>query len=775
MNKLHRFVMIMIASVLVVSIGSCQNELDESGDTDPLPDDVIEEYIADGFVPVDWGQAELEEFDKETGKVVMAMAEEDIPAFEAGSSMLVDNGSETYIRRVTGVEVDGGRVTLETVQGDMSDIFRNVAFELSGELTGRLMSRGGDGRYQFYPEEIRTKDAGGRQQTWLASRAGDSFLGEYVYEQSIDYSGTVMFELDATTVGFEDCHLNMNLCPSLYLDFGEREVKDSTAVEKVLKKGRLRDFGCSFEGTADWALVPEVFYGHEVSVANTKTLKDVFPELSMRFVVFGVPVWVTIGTDIVAEMSGEANAAVSVTGGAKGVLNGKLGFNVHDIGGSSSFEPVSELKEERAEPVPLTVSAEGCVESALYLYPQLRVKLYSVLGPTVALGNGLEAKCGLGMQNEAMMRYAELDYFTKLRCSLDYKILWMENNIGGKKEWTLDSLNLYKEPASLEFVPSEGKSVNVGDKINATFRVNAMWQEEEHRPAGEGYYVYCEAENVSEPWSVTDENGEVTVEWTPKSVDEKLIAVVYGEDFEEVARDTADIVVNGKKIKRMVRRNGSTILHEYDFQYDEQGRLSRITAYGHDSYEGKIDYTTFAYADDHVAVDELYCDAGVQESHTVIIHLDENGRATRSDVSHDDYYVYSYDAGGYLSEIEESYGVNRLTVVNGNLISVNRCGGDGDWDWISELTYGDAPNNTNIDLFYFVCFGDLLNERQAMYLGLTGRRFKDLPTGITNADSNSNSNSANEFSYVVNDEGNVICIIEDLDEYSLSWDIYYEE
>ena len=82
MNELHRFVMIMIAVLLAVSIGSCQNGLDESGDTGSLPEDVIKEYIADGFVPMDWGQAELEEFDKETGKVVMSMVEEDIPAFE---------------------------------------------------------------------------------------------------------------------------------------------------------------------------------------------------------------------------------------------------------------------------------------------------------------------------------------------------------------------------------------------------------------------------------------------------------------------------------------------------------------------------------------------------------------------------------------------------------------------------------------------------------------------------------------------------------------------
>ena len=754
-----------VAVLLAAGVWACEDDPEEPGVVDELPEGMVEEYVAEGFVPVDWERTELEEFDEATGRVVMETAEGSVPVFEAGNSLVVDDGTEAYIRRVTAVEMEGGRVMLETEQGDMGDVFRNVAFVLSGELTGRAMSRSADGCLRFHPVSVTTRDAEGVSRTWEASRSGELVAGDSVYERSWDYSGETLFELGGASVVFEDCHLSMRLLPYLYFDFGEREVKDSVGLGKAFMKGWLRDFECCFDGTVDWALVPTFAYTQEFSAEKEKTLENVLPEMTMRFMVFGVPVVVTIGTDLVGEVSCKANASVSVTGGIEGELVGRLGFGVRNIGGGASLEPIGELEENRAELVPLTITAQGSAEGTLYVYPQWRVKLYSVLGPTVALGNGLEAECGWGMMNEVVERHAGLDFLTKLRCSLDYKVLIWKGTIGKQGEWTLDSTALYETPAALEFVPGGEESVDVGDTVSATFRVDAAWFESEGRPVGEDYYVYYETENVSEPWSVTDGEGMVTVDWSPQSVDEKLVAVVYGKDFEVVVRDTADIVVKGKRVSRIVRRCDDGFLTNYSFSYDEEGRLERIVTENWNI--GTTDRTTFTYAEDHVTVRESYTDAGVADSYTVTIQLDENGRATESEVSHGEHYSYSYDEDGYLSNVEW-YGNNRLTVVDGDLTHVRRDG------YSNSITVGNALNNANIDLYYFVCFWDFVDDSQAMYLGLTGRRFKHLPSRITNSDHDGDTPLV--LSYSVDEDGNVTCITErsvGVDGY-YAFDIYYE-
>lgn len=761
--------MALLAALLAAGEWACRDEAEEpAGGGAEWPEGMVEEYMAEGFVPVDWERTELVEFDEAKGRVVMETAEGEAPVFEAGNSLVVDDGTEACIRRVTSVETEGGRVTLETEQGNMEDVFRNVEFELSGELTGRAMSRSADGRPRFHPVSVTVRGADGVTRTWEASRSSEFIAGDSVFERKLDWSGKTLFEAGAVTVGLEDCHLDMSFCPRLYFNFGEREVEDSTGFAKAVVKGWLRDFECSFEGTVDWAVVPSFAYSREFSMEDDRTWEDVLPEMNMRFLVFGVPVWVTVGTDLVAEAGCEASASVELTGGVKGTLAGKLGFGVRNIGKGASLEPISELSGNAAEPVLPVLTAQGSAEASLYVYPQFRVKLYKVLGPTVGFGEGLEAECGWGMRNEVVERHAGLDWLSKLRCSLDYKVLCFEGSIGEEIERTLDSTGLYETPSALEFVPGEEKSVDVGDTVTATFRVNATWFEREAQAVGEGYHVYFEAENVSEPQAVTGEDGMVTVDWWPQSTDEQLVAVVYGKDFEEVARDTADIEVNGKRVSRIVRRNGPGVLNEFTFEYDEEGRLLEITSNNYNV--GTVDHTRFSYAKDQVTVEESYVDGETPESYTVTIHLDENGRATESDVSYGESSSYAYDAEGYLSSVREYGYTNRLTVTNGNLERVN-------WGigYSTPFSVGTVPNNANIDLFYFICFTEISDWYQAFYLGLAGRRFKNLPTQITNG--NSDGDAPRHYSYRVDEENYVTSITESYENqgYDISFDIYYEE
>ena len=771
MKRIFDFKTALLAVFMVMGTWACQDDPEGPGEDEPgVPEEVTEEYLADGFVAVDWEQTTLNRFDTETGQVVLEAREGEMPVFEAGSSLVVDDGEEAYIRRVTGCEVEEQRVTLETVQGDMTDVFRNVSFELSGELTGRTMSRGEGGCYRFYPVSVEKVGTDGQTTRWEASRANEFLSGDAYYEASMNYTDSTLMELGLAKIWWKDCHWNIRLMPYLRFDFGETEVKDSSEVEaSARKKGWLREMECRFDGSLEWALVPCFSFMEKFSAGETVVMEDVAPELRVRFVVFGIPVTLKIGTDLVAEASCEANASVDVYGGAKGKLEGQLGFRVTNDGASIKLEPVKEVEGNAAEGVPLAISAQGNAAATLAFYPRLRVKLYSVLGPSVSFYHGIEPECGWGVQKDIEARYGGIYYASRLKCSLDYEILGHEGSVGKEMAVDLWGVNLYEEPASVEFVDSgETKNrVNVGETVSATFQVNASWLEQMEQPAGEGYRVYYLTENVNEQGTPTDENGQATVEWTPREEEERLIAVVYGKDFEEVARDTADITVNGVKVAKITRRNGGgELLNDYTFRYDEEGRLMRIAAENYNTET--TDYTEFTYGDGTVSVKEEYEEGEAWDSYTVSIALDEDGRATGCEVSYGESCRFSYDANGFISSVFYYYGTDGFTVEDGELTGVQREDGD------VEVTPGTVANNANIDLFYFACFTDLLEHNQAFYLGLTGERFKHLPGQIANADSAEDGLTL--FSYEVNEKGRVTSITKNfVDEgYSTTYNIYYE-
>lgn len=771
MKGLLGFKTVLLIALITTATWACQDDPGEpdNGNTG-LPEGMVKEYLAEGFVAVNWEQTKLNSFDAETGKVVMEVTEGEVPVFKVGNSIVVDNGEEAYIRRVTGSKIEGQQVTLETEQGNMADVFRNVSFELSGELTGRTMSRGQRGCYRFFPVSVEKIEADGRTTRWEASRATEFLSGNAFYEKSLNYKDSTLIELAKAKIWWKDCHWNIKMMPYLRFDFGETEVKDSTELEaSVRKKGWLRELECRFDGALEWALVPCFSYMEEFKARETRVLKDVAPELHVRFIVFGIPVTMKIGTDLVAEAGCEANASIDVYGGAKGELEGKLGFRVTNNGASTQLESVVQVEGNAAEGVPLVLSAQGNMAATLAFYPRFRVKLYSVLGPTMSFYNGITPECGWGIQNDIEARYGNIDYDSRLKCSLDYEILGHEGSVGKELNVDLWSVNLYEKPASVEFVDSEDTKnrVNVGETVNATFQVNASWLERMEQPAGEGHRVYYLTENVNEQGIMTDENGQVTVEWTPREEKERLIAVVYGKNFEEVARDTADITVNGIKVTKIARWNDSgELLNDYTFGYDEEGRLMRISVENYNT--GTTAYSEFTYDDEMVTVKEEYEDGGAWDSHTVRIALDAGGRATECEVSYGESCSFSYDANGYLSGIS-FYGIDRLTVEDGELTGVQREDGEH-----VEVTPGKVANNANIDLFHFACFTDLLEHNQALYLGLTGERFKHLPTRIANADSA--NDGITQFSYEMNEKGRVTSITKTfVDEgYSTTYTIYYE-
>lgn len=77
------------------------------------------------FVPIDWEQTELRDFDAENGEVTLAFGGNgEVPRFDAGRSvMVIETDTSAHIRRVMQSEADGSTVRLQTVQANMTELF----------------------------------------------------------------------------------------------------------------------------------------------------------------------------------------------------------------------------------------------------------------------------------------------------------------------------------------------------------------------------------------------------------------------------------------------------------------------------------------------------------------------------------------------------------------------------------------------------------------------------------------------------------------------------
>ena len=799
MKKIRLYWFVAAAMLAAAGLAGCGDDEEPTIQEEPGLS-AVEEYLAEGYVPIDWERVRVESYDSTAGRVVLAVEDGEIPAFQEGSSMVVDQGMETYIRRVKEVKVEGNRVTLETGQGTMADVFRNVKFELSGELSGETVSRGTDGTLRFHPVEIEVVSKDGSKTRWEASRANKPVAGEMAYEAMIDLTGETLFELGKNAkIWWKECYLRANMLPYLYFDFGETEVRDSMGLEKTIKKGVLRNLGCWFEGTVDWAAVPCFSCEGEIDESDSYVYKDLVKEIRIRFAPFGIPLMISIGTDFVVDMSYKMDAALEVYGGVKGSWSRRVGFDFHYEYDTPSMMNIDDMMGQQYETVPLTINAQGEMEAELMAYPRFRVKLYGMVGPTVSLCSSLATECGLGYWEGLGMSYAGLWYTPKLMCSLDYDIFGWKGSLL-PMEWALPSLDLYRVPAEVKFVSADKEQVETGETTEVTFQVNARFLGENYTAVGAGYPVHFNTTNVEPSSAVTNNLGQVTVAWTPRSGNEELVAMVYGKEYAVAASDTAEVEVRMTRriseIRAKTNENNWEII--YVFEYDGEGRVSEITEierlgfYPYD--EETRGYDMLRYPANSLVV---YNKNG-EVTHTYEL---ENGRAVRmlkefhngihtQTVSEFDY------TNGYLTHIADEYREDGeiwykyevdYTVENG-------CYTKGSGSYMErhingstetvpaeyKMTASDVENNMTLDLYdFFYCFDE--NFTYGYLGGIFGLRQKYLLKSIENLHDGVLYERC-EYSYQVDENGYITKVEEkmyggDGGDYGPSttiWTIIYE-
>lgn len=486
--------------------------------------------ISENYVPIDWdeGGRSVSVADTATGKFIMNIDPEEAKKLKVGTLVTIDVDSTIFLRKIKSVKVNGGKVELETKQGDFGELFAGSQFELCYGIYDQesidsayaalpeeepdWFSRGAadqrkewfeedpmplpKNRIKIYPSRYRYYDE--ETGKWVkapmdATRAvdirfklgGDNLINFPFAEDGAKFKG-MDFSAGVKAGITIDLGVGMSLfadVPGDYRESSESEMSEKEWSELNDCKWKPMFF---FDPVIDWNATVYSTLSKEFQTKDTEVTKAV--KLGTFEFLVGVPPFVV---PIVI------TNAIGLTTLAKGKVEGGLEFSV---GGHGQFKTPkyigavlrkNDLKgvsggggwTYTAKKATVTVSAGASFNWAFG--PEVRSSLYGVVGPTFQVRPNLNFQIAAGAGTAI-----GLDAFTNGLGNLDAFITWNSNvdlsaaaNIGlragipGIKEGGLKTkdikfgpeLRIIQMPSGVSDV--SGNTYHAGQKYVSKFQV----------------------------------------------------------------------------------------------------------------------------------------------------------------------------------------------------------------------------------------------------------------------------------------------------------------
>lgn len=520
MRKLQLCLVNLLAVMFLAFAVSCEDEKNKPGDDPDTPSpEELQEIISPQYVSVDWNTADVLMCDTITGKYVMTKTAE-TSQIAPGSVVVLDMDTTGIIICVTEVVDNTNEVNVKAERGTIADIFANIDFTLSTSTEAESRSKN-----VFYPEKIICRDSTGR----LLSRTSFS---KPIWEWGENFDGTTLFQNSAAHLYFREANMSASVDLNMYFNFGQRTVIGTINEAWNKYRAQMLEVEATLDGewNANFILQADVSGSYTFDKGEDLVKHNILSPKSIKFVVYGVPVWIDLSADLYRHVKLTCEGEASAYAGVRNHITGKFGFNWTQQSGMSK---VSELGSD-TEIIYPTITGKGRVDAKAWLYPRLRMTLYGLIGPSFDIKPyvGTEARGGF----KQTMSSSSSDFFAwSLRnyCGVDINaglslMFWNYE----KKRYALGDINvidkdLYKSPYSIELGSAPDK-VKVGEVATISFVVkdyDYIFGQSTVTPLSQ--IVKFEGDGtLSSNYGITS-NGTVSVTWKPSGKNDKLYATLY--------------------------------------------------------------------------------------------------------------------------------------------------------------------------------------------------------------------------------------------------------
>lgn len=491
-------------------------------------------HVSPNYTSVDWEDTEVYESNPEEGTFSFESTE-DTRKIELGSVLAIDEGTKGYIVIVTGVEKSGDKVTVTTEQGSLCDIFHDCEMTLSSDGNEAITRYAGDA--VITPERVFMDGKDITGQVLTKASTSEYPITHNLWNWNGNYDNIELFSSSNAKVYLEEANFSASLDVVIHLSFGNRNAVVAAANAFRHYRSKALWVNASVKGN----LVTNL--GIKADVSGNATIKsdedelwkhNVFKPIDMKFVIQGVPVFVSLSADLFRGASLNLEGNMTYHTATHNKAEGSVGFEWQQSG---TISPIHSMKMSNELVYP-TVIGKGNITGKTWLYPRVHLSLYNVIGPSFDIKPYLGCDVCGGFREQLMS--SSQDYCTwQLRCfagldvsaGLSLKFMNYETNHFDIGTIHITEKDLYRSPTRIEFYASDRDKVQRGVKNKVSFMVydtNVLVGKEVTTPLS--HLVKFEAPGtLSSKYGIV-KNGIVSVEWTPANNEDKLTAVLYNAD-----------------------------------------------------------------------------------------------------------------------------------------------------------------------------------------------------------------------------------------------------
>jgi hypothetical protein len=463
-----------------------------------------------GYVAIDWEQdITSQTFDVTSGDVEIDF-KSNVPPLKKNDVLIVpDKSGEYHIRLVSSVTQtkEGGTLSVKTTEGKMGHLFKNCKFTLSTE--SGVKTRSPFDRI-YTPSRLEIFNGHQYIPVYDITKAPEQMSKEiFKWEKNLD--GTSLLEHGPLNLSWEQCNFDVGLKGTFEFDFGE------IPWEKA-GMGDLQRLSIFVEGEFNMNLALKIAATASAEASKEFTLMDDIVKARFTFMVGAVPVYISVSSDLMAELSAEAEGEVSITGGVSTGMAAKFGVEWDKESGG---KPIYEV-DRKLELISPTVDAHAHLEGNIYTYPSIEIALYSVLCPTINPKPYIKAAADARFVDKFLGWNAGLSAGLDLELALNLDLFFIEEKLVEIEPINIFDLPLVALPDELTLKTETPTQMTIGEKKDIKYHATHKNHLTGTNYNGAGLLVHFEAEGgtLDKEYAYTDRDGNVEVSFTLKSMEE---------------------------------------------------------------------------------------------------------------------------------------------------------------------------------------------------------------------------------------------------------------
>lgn len=478
-----------------------------------------------GAIKTDYADLRLEDagtsvtYSPATGALTVTYDGTTPPDVGAGQAVVLNAEHGYDIRVVESASVSGSTLSLQTSEGNMTDLFKNTSFTLA--TSGTTDTRSVDGRRRITPSEVGYFDVEGTYHKTYDSSGmtkGELWQNEdELWSFHTDFNGTTIAQGSAGRLYWDTCSFDAGLNGEFTFDFGEKKI------DEVRSKGDIKLFRYELKGSLDMDFLLRYQYDAEYSEEDDEIIaKNVIPTIVFKFMVGTVPVYIQVDTHLGKSTEFSAEGHIDASAGVKLGTEVNMGVEWTKDTGTRSIREVSPYMTLHQP----EFKAEASAEAKVSYYPHIDIHPYNFLGPWVESRPYLKETVEAGFRASTDENnyigwnagtYAGLDL--KMGLDLDFGI-WEFNAWESRMYNPVEDQLLFEAPSRITKIsPEDGTEVKSGETVTAKFLV------ESYSPLTGEYYpcplalvnLEVDGGELGVPVAVSDLEGYAYAEWNPSA------------------------------------------------------------------------------------------------------------------------------------------------------------------------------------------------------------------------------------------------------------------